>query len=134
MKLDEAIAGTLGNLDELEQELIETQTRLANELADVETALSRINAIREAAIGGGKSQKKRDARSDRQRIEENREAVLGFLRTRGEPVRAGVIAEALDRDPRGTGAILNGLVNAGLVTRTDDANGGSPSYQMKEAA
>jgi hypothetical protein len=104
MKLDEAIAGTLGSLDELEQELIEKQTELANELADVETALSRITAIREAAIGGGKSPKKRDARNDRQRIEENREAVLGHLRTLDEPVRAGAIAEALDRDPRGTGA------------------------------
>jgi hypothetical protein len=31
MKLDEAIAGTLGSLDELEQELIEKQTELANE-------------------------------------------------------------------------------------------------------
>jgi hypothetical protein len=132
MKLDEAIAGTLGSLDELEQELIEKQTELANELADVETALSRITAIREAAIGGGKSPKKRDARNDRQRIEENREAVLGHLRTLDEPVRAGAIAEALDRDPRGTGAILSGLVKVGLVTRYDDDNGGAPSYQAAE--
>jgi hypothetical protein len=47
-------------------------------------------------------------------------------------VRAGAIAEALDRDPRGTGAILSGLVKVGLVTRYDDDNGGAPSYQAAE--
>lgn len=130
MKLEEAIAGTLGSLDELEQELIEKQTELANELADVETALTRITAIRQAAIGGNSKPRRTGAATERNQQAENRERVLAYLRSAEGLQPASAIAEGAGRDARGVGAILNGLIRAGLVERVETPDGGAPLYKL----
>ena len=72
-----------------------------------------------AALDARNEKRKSTETKEKKETAERRERVLAFLKEQTEPVTRDTIAGVLDMDPAKVSGACKGLVNAGLVTKSE---------------